>query len=112
VGRLRCRVPLDALAIVTLKVLPAEIAHDLGVCEYKCATGTSPESMQFGCCSPIVSGCRGSNAIRPEEADVLIQKTAKGSEVCRRLDAIPGIEPLPAAALIASIRTGATFRKG
>jgi transposase len=40
--------------------------------------------------------------IRLEEADVMIQKAAQGSEVCRRLDAIPGIGPLTATALIAA----------
>src|SRR6202049_4089082 len=30
-------------------------------------------------------------AVRLDEADTLIQKTAQESEVCRRLDAIPGI---------------------
>jgi len=50
--------------------------------------------------------------IRLEEADVMIQKAAQESEVCRRLDAIPGIGPLMATALIAAIGNGATFRKG
>jgi transposase len=50
--------------------------------------------------------------IRLEEADVMIQKAAQQSEVCRRLDAIPGIGPLTATALIAAIGNGATFRKG
>jgi transposase len=50
--------------------------------------------------------------IRLEEADVMIQKAAQESEVCRRLDAIPGIGPLTATALIAAIGNGATFRKG
>lgn len=51
-------------------------------------------------------------AIRLEEADALIQKTAQESEVCRRLDAIPGIGPVTATALIAAIGNGAAFRKG
>jgi transposase len=51
-------------------------------------------------------------AIRLDEADTLIQKTAQESEVCRRLDAIPGIGPLTATALIAAIGNGAAFRKG
>jgi hypothetical protein len=34
------------------------------------------------------------------------------SDVCRRLDAIPGIGPLTATALIAAIGYGAAFRKG
>ena len=45
-------------------------------------------------------------------ADALVQKTAQGSEVCRRLDAIPGIGPLTATALVAAIGNGAAFRKG
>ena len=51
-------------------------------------------------------------AIRLDEADTLIQKTAQENEVCRRLDAIPGIGPLTATALIAAIGNGAAFRKG
>ncbi|MBZ5630929.1 MAG: IS110 family transposase [Acidobacteriia bacterium] len=51
-------------------------------------------------------------AIRLEEADTLIKKTALESEVCRRLDAIPGVGPLTATALIAAIGNGAAFRKG
>jgi transposase len=51
-------------------------------------------------------------AIRLEEADALIQKTAQENEVCRRLDAIPGIGPVTATALIAAIGNGAAFRKG
>ncbi len=50
-------------------------------------------------------------AIRLDEADTLIQKTAQESEVCQRLDAIPGIGPLTATALIAAIGNGAAFRK-
>ena len=44
--------------------------------------------------------------IRLEEADTLIKKIAQESEVCRRLDAIPGIGPLTATALIAAIGNG------
>jgi len=51
-------------------------------------------------------------ALRMEEADGLIKKTAQDSEVCQRLDAIPGIGPLTATALIATIGNGAAFRKG
>src|SRR4030081_2077419 len=50
-------------------------------------------------------------AIRLDEADALIQKTAQENEVCRRLDAIPGIGPVTATALIAAIGNGAAFRK-
>jgi len=51
-------------------------------------------------------------ALRLKEADALIQKIAQESEVCRRLDAIPGIGPLTATALSAAIGNGAAFRKG
>jgi transposase len=51
-------------------------------------------------------------AIRLDEADGLILKTAQGNEVCRRLDAIPGIGPLTATAVIAAIGNGAAFHKG
>jgi len=51
-------------------------------------------------------------AMRLEEADALIQKTAQESEVCRRLDAIPGIGPVTATALLAAIGNGGAFRKG
>jgi transposase len=50
--------------------------------------------------------------IRLEEVDTLIEKTAQENEVCRRLDAIPGVGPLTATALIAAIGNGAAFRKG
>jgi transposase len=51
-------------------------------------------------------------AIRLDEADALILKTAQENEVCRRLDAIPGIGLVTATALIAAIGNGAAFRKG
>lgn len=51
-------------------------------------------------------------AIRLEEADAVIQQMAQESEVCRRLDAIPGVGPITATALIAAIGNGAAFRKG
>jgi transposase len=51
-------------------------------------------------------------ATRLEEAETLIQLTAKNNEACRRLDAIPGIGPVTATALIAAIGNGAAFRKG
>jgi transposase len=50
--------------------------------------------------------------IRLEEADALIKRTAQENEVCRRLDAIPGVGPLTATALIAAIGDGGAFRKG
>jgi transposase len=51
-------------------------------------------------------------ALRLEEADALIQQITQESESCRRLDAIPGIGPVTATALIAAIGNGAAFRKG
>ena len=50
--------------------------------------------------------------IRLEEADALIKKIAQESEVCRRLDALPGVGPLTATAIIAAVGNGAAFRKG
>ena len=47
-----------------------------------------------------------------EQAETLIQRAAQQSEVCQRLDAIPGIGPLTATALIAAIGNGEAFRKG
>lgn len=51
-------------------------------------------------------------SMRVEEADALIQQVAQESEICQRLDAIPGIGPITATALIAAIGNGAAFRKG
>lgn len=51
-------------------------------------------------------------AERVEEADALIRHMAQESDVCRRLDAIPGIGPITATALIAAIGNGTAFRKG
>jgi len=50
--------------------------------------------------------------IRLEEVDALVKKIAQESEVCRRLDAIPGVGPLTATALIAAVGNGGAFRKG
>ena len=47
-----------------------------------------------------------------EQAETLIQRAAQQSEACQRLDAIPGIGPLTATALIAAIGNGEAFRKG
>ena len=47
-----------------------------------------------------------------DEADTLIAKAASNHEPCRRLMAIPGIGPLTATAIVASIGNGAEFRKG
>jgi transposase len=47
-----------------------------------------------------------------DEADALIAKAASEHEACRRLMAIPGVGPLTATAVVASIGSGAEFRKG
>jgi transposase len=47
-----------------------------------------------------------------DEADALIAKAAREHEPCQRLMAIPGIGPLTATAVLASIGSGAEFRKG
>ena len=51
-------------------------------------------------------------ALRLEEADALIEQTAQENEQCQRLDAIPGIGPVTATAVVAAIGNGAAFRKG
>ena len=51
-------------------------------------------------------------AARLEEADALIEQSARENEACRRLDAIPGIGPVTATALLAAIGNGAALRKG
>jgi len=51
-------------------------------------------------------------AVRIEEADAVIGKTAHENEACRRLVAIPGIGPVTATALIATIGNGGAFHKG
>lgn len=60
----------------------------------------------------LLAQCVGTKRPALEEADVLIQKTAHESEVRLRPDAIPGIRPLTATALIAANGNGATFCKG
>lgn len=50
--------------------------------------------------------------LRLEETDTLIQQISQDNDACQRLDAIPGIGPLAATALIAAIGNGAAFRKG
>src|SRR3984885_11468369 len=47
-----------------------------------------------------------------DEADVLIAKAAGEHEPCRRLMAIPGVGPLTATAVVASIGNGTSFDKG
>jgi len=51
-------------------------------------------------------------SVRIDEADAVIQKTAHENEACRRLVAIPGIGPVTATALIATIGNGGAFHKG
>ena len=51
-------------------------------------------------------------ALRIEEADAVIQRTARENEACQRLVKIPGIGPVTATAVIAAIGNGAAFRKG
>jgi transposase len=47
-----------------------------------------------------------------DEADALIARSASEHEPCRRLMAIPGIGPVTATAVVASIGNGAEFKKG
>jgi transposase len=49
---------------------------------------------------------------RIEEMDTVIQHTATENEACQRLTSIPGIGPVTATALVASIGNGAGFRRG
>lgn len=51
-------------------------------------------------------------AMRIDQADAVLHKTAHENEACQRLVAIPGIGPVTATALIAAIGNGAAFRKG
>jgi transposase len=51
-------------------------------------------------------------AVRIDEADAVLNKTARENAACRRLLAIPGIGPVTSTALIAAIGNGAAFRKG
>jgi len=51
-------------------------------------------------------------ALRMEQADRVIQKTASENEACQRLVKIPGIGPVTATAVIAAIGNGAAFHKG
>ncbi len=46
------------------------------------------------------------------EADGIMERTSRENESCRRLLAVPGIDPVTATALIAAIGNGAAFRKG
>jgi transposase len=49
---------------------------------------------------------------RLQEADALIEQTARENEACQRLIKIPGLGPVTATAVIAAIGNGAAFRKG
>jgi transposase len=51
-------------------------------------------------------------ALRIDEADAVLNKTAHENAACQRLVAIPGIGPVTATALIAAIGNGAAFRNG
>ncbi len=51
-------------------------------------------------------------ALRIDEADAVLKRTAHENAACRRLVAIPGIGPVTATALIAAIGNGAAFSKG
>src|SRR5271169_2696404 len=51
-------------------------------------------------------------AVRIDEADAVIHKTAHENEACQRLLAIPGIGPVTATALIAAVGNGGAFHKG
>jgi transposase len=51
-------------------------------------------------------------AMRINEADAVLNKTAHENRACQRLVAIPGIGPVTATALIAAVGNGAAFRKG
>ena len=47
-----------------------------------------------------------------DRADKSIEKIARENESCRRLVAMPGVGPVTATAIIATIGNGAAFRKG
>jgi transposase len=51
-------------------------------------------------------------AVRIDEADAVLNRTARENAACQRLLAIPGIGPVTSTALIAAIGNGAAFRKG
>ena len=51
-------------------------------------------------------------AVRLDEADAVLNKTARENAACQRLLAIPGIGPVTSTALIAAIGNGAAFRRG
>ena len=47
-----------------------------------------------------------------DRADKSVEKIARENESCRRLVAMPGVGPVTATAIIATIGNGAAFRKG
>jgi transposase len=47
-----------------------------------------------------------------DRADKSVEQIARENEACRRLVAIPGVDPATATAIIATIGHGAAFRKG
>ncbi len=51
-------------------------------------------------------------AVRIDEADAVLNQTARENAACQRLIAIPGIGPVTSTALIAAIGNGAAFHKG
>lgn len=50
--------------------------------------------------------------LRIDEADEVLKRTAHENDACQRLVAIPGVGPLTATALIATVGNGLAFRKG
>lgn len=51
-------------------------------------------------------------AVRIDEADAVLKRTAHENDACQRLTTIPGIGPVTATALVAAIGNGAAFSKG
>jgi transposase len=47
-----------------------------------------------------------------DRADESVEKIARENEACRRLVKMPGVGPVTATAIIATIGNGAAFRKG
>lgn len=64
------------------------------------------------CCSHNLKLELDQIAIRIDDADAALNRSAHENESCQRLVAIPGIGPVTATALIAAIGNGAAFRKG
>src|ERR1700691_2963245 len=51
-------------------------------------------------------------AVRIEEMDRVIQKTARENEACQRLTEIPGVGPVTATALVGAVGNASAFGKG